>query len=168
MAEDAPVWKKKTGKGKGNAPQFDPRAERERISGVDLTTIDGIDVMTAQSILAELGTDMREWKTEAHFVSWMGLPPNREITGGKSSASTLIRSESYLGAKYRSLRARLGAPKAVKAMARHPACLVYRMLTYGQAWVGRGTQAFERKNAERQLAMLQGKAAGLGRKLVAA
>ena len=84
------------------------------------------------------------------------------------AASTLIRSESYLGAKYRSLRARLGAPKAIKAMARHLACLVYRMLTHGQAWVDRGTQAFERKNAERQLAMLQRKAAALGWKLVAA
>jgi len=186
MAEDAPVWKKKTGKGKGNAPQFDLRAELERICGVDLTTIDGIDVMTAQTILAELGTDMSGWKTEAHFVSWMGLTPNREITGGKvirqpprrvnnwagralrMAASTLIRSESYLGAKYRSLRARLGAPKAIKAMARHLACLVYRMLTHGQAWVDRGTQAFERKNAERQLAMLQRKAAALGWKLVAA
>lgn len=50
------------------------------------------------------------------------------------AAQTLIRSDSYLGARFRYLRARLGdikVIKAVKAMARVLACLFYRLLTLG-------------------------------------
>jgi transposase len=50
---------------------------------VDLTSIDGIDVMTAQTIVAELGTDFSRWKEEAHLTSWVGLVPCRDISGGK-------------------------------------------------------------------------------------
>jgi len=77
-----------------------------------------------------------------------------------------LRSDSYLGAKYRSLRTRLGAPKAIKAMARHLACLIYRMLKYGQAYVDQGTQSFQQKRAHRELSSLQRKAAVLGYQLV--
>src|SRR5215467_12883063 len=38
----------------GNAPGFDLRRELYRISGTDLTRIDGINVMTAQTIIAEV------------------------------------------------------------------------------------------------------------------
>jgi transposase len=117
----------------GNAPKFNLQAELVRICGVDLTSVDGIDIMTAQMIVAELGTDFSRWKNESHFTSWLGLTPSRDISGGKvvkqesrkvknrvavalrMAASSLIRSESYLGARYRSLRTRLGAPKAIKA-----------------------------------------------------
>jgi len=52
-------------------------------------------------------------------------------------------------------------------MARYLACLVYRMLTRGQAWVDHGIQQFERKNTEREKAALQRKAAAMGMQLVA-
>jgi succinylglutamate desuccinylase len=84
----------------------------------------------------------------------------------RMAASSLIRSQSYLGARYRCLRTRLGAPKAIKAMARYLACLVYRMFTHGQAWVDRGTQAFESKRTQRELLSLQRKAAALGYQVV--
>jgi transposase len=82
---------------------------------VDLTSIDGIDVITAQTILSEIGTDMSGFKTEDHFASWLGLTPNKDITGGKiigsgkrkvqnrvamalrMAATTLLRSQTYLG-----------------------------------------------------------------------
>jgi transposase len=82
------------------------------------------------------------------------------------AASSLIRSQSYLGARYRSLRTRLGAPNAIKAMARYLACLVYRMFTNGQAWVDRGAQEFEHKRSERDLLFLKRKASALGFQLV--
>jgi transposase len=181
----APVkQKRKRPRPDGNMPQFNLHAELERICGMDLTSIDGIDVMTAQTIVAELGTDFTHWKSEAHFTSWLGLTPSREVSGGKvvkqesrkvknrvaaalrMSASSLIRSESYLGARYRSLRARLGAPKAIKAMARYLACLVYRMFTNGRSWVDQGAQEFERKRSERDLLFLKRKASALGYQLV--
>ena len=66
-----------------NAPQFDLRSELQRISGVDLTRIDGIDVMVAQTVISEVGLDMSRWKTEAHFASWLGLCPDNRISGDK-------------------------------------------------------------------------------------
>jgi transposase len=73
------------------------------------------------------------------------------------AAQSLVRSQSYLGARYRYLRARLGGLKAVKAMARYLACLYYRLLTQGQIWVDRGIQEFNRRSQQRELAALEHK-----------
>ena len=67
----------------GNKPQFDLRTGLFRMSGTDLTRIDGIDVMTATTILSEAGWDMSKWKTEDHFVSWLRLCPDNRISGSK-------------------------------------------------------------------------------------
>ena len=105
------------------------------MTGVNLTRIDGVYSMTIQTVISEAGLDMSKWETEHHFVSWIGLAPRNEISGGKvlkkktrkvksrlatalrMAASTLLKSDSYLGAQYRRLRGRLGAPKAITAMA---------------------------------------------------
>jgi transposase len=181
------VGKKKSRSKHKNVPRFDLQIELTRICGVDLTSIDGIDVMTAQTILAELGTDFLRWEDEAHFAAWLGLTPSRDISGGKVlrqgtlkkvnnrvatalriAANTLQFSDSYLGARFRSLRTRRGAPKAIKAMARYLACLIYRMFLHGQAWVDRGAREFENKRAQRQFLALQKQAAAQGFKLVSA
>ena len=119
----------------GNAPCFDLRSELYRISGVDLTRIDSISVLVAQTVISEVGLDMSRWNTEAHFASWLGLCPDNRISGDKVlskgtrhvvnraatalriAATTLLRSRTYLGAQYRRLRTKLGAPKAITAMA---------------------------------------------------
>jgi transposase len=133
-------------KNKGNKPRFDLRAELFRMTGADLTRIDGIDVMTATTILSEAGWDMSKWQTEHHFVSWLRLCPDNKISGDKiigkgrlptnnrvslalkMAASTLRLSDTYLGAQFRRLRTKLGAPVAIKAMAAKLARLVYRTL----------------------------------------
>jgi hypothetical protein len=43
---------------------------------------------------------------------------NRAATAFRNATTTLVRSQSYLGAQYRGLRTRLGASKAITAMAR--------------------------------------------------
>jgi transposase len=170
-----------------NQPVFDLRAELQRTMGVDLTTVDGIDVMTTQVLLSELGPDLSaSFPTEDHFASWLELVPRRDISGGKvirqksrhsknrvanalrMAAQSLSRSQSYLGARYRHLRGRLGGQKAVKAMARYLACLVYRLLTKGQAYVDRGVAYFEGKRIEREMARLKRKAAQFGMQVVPA
>jgi transposase len=50
--------KRKRSKPAKNAPQFELRSELQRITGVDLTRIDGIDVMVAQTLVSEIGLDM--------------------------------------------------------------------------------------------------------------
>jgi len=169
-----------------NQPCFDLATELERVMGVDLTRIDGIDVMTAQVIYSEIGSDFSAFRDENHLASWLMLAPKRDISGGKVirnvrafgrnrvanalrlAAASLSRSDSYLGARYRRLRSRLDGPVAVKAMARHLACLVYRMVTRGQAYVDHGAAHYEAKRQDRELRALERKAANLGLKLVPA
>ena len=68
----------------GNVPEnFDLRTELYRVAGVDLTKVDGINVLTAQTILAEVGCNVKAWETEDRFVSWLNLAPNNRISGGK-------------------------------------------------------------------------------------
>jgi hypothetical protein len=57
--------------------------------------------------------------------------------------------------------------KAVKAMARYLACLVYRLVTKGQDYVDRGAAYFENKRSQRELISLNRKAAELGMRLIA-
>jgi len=67
--------KERLKKKKGNKPHFDLRSGLFRMTGSDLTQIDGIDVLTAMTILSETGWDMSKRKTEHHFVSWLRLCP---------------------------------------------------------------------------------------------
>jgi transposase len=83
------------------------------------------------------------------------------------AATSLLHSDSQLGARYRHLRGRLPThAEAVKAMARYLAVLVYRLLTKGEAWMDRGAAQFEQKHAERELASLNSKARVKGFKLI--
>jgi transposase len=167
-----------------NAPQFDLRSELYRITGIDWAQINGIDVLTAQTVIAEAGADLKAFPSEKQFASWLGLCPTNETSGGKvlnrrtrkvvnraatalrNAASTLLRSESYLGAQYRRLRTRLGAPKAVTAMARRLACLFYRLIKHGQQYVDKGTEYYEARYREQQIRALTKRAQKLGLQVV--
>jgi len=169
----------------GNIPAgFDLRAELYRATGVDLTAIDGINVLTAQTLIAEVGYDMSRFATEAHFVSYLDLSPRNKISGGKVvgrekrktknraglalrlAAGTLLESDTYLGAQYRRLRTKLGAPKARKAMANKLARIAYRMLKYGEKYVEKGKELYEQKYRQLQIRMLTKRATELGLQLV--
>ena len=76
------------------------------------------------------------------------------------------RSQSYLGAQYRRLRGKLGAPKAITAMAHQLARLVYRMLTWGHEYVDKGLQYYEERHRQQQVELLKKRAAKLNLQLV--
>src|SRR5499427_1818440 len=162
------------------------RTQLHQVCGVDLTRIPGIKEQSAQIIISEVGLDMGPWNTEKQFSSFLGLCPNNLITGGKIlrratrkvynraadtlrlCAQTLTHSKSALGAKYRRLRARLGAPKAIVAMAHHLARLVYRMLRYGENYVEKGIEHYEQKFRLQRIKWLKKEAKSLNLQLVAA
>jgi transposase len=56
-----------------NKPKFDLRTRLYQMCGVDFTRIDGIDVCSAMTVLAEVGTDMSKFPTAKHFAAWLGL-----------------------------------------------------------------------------------------------
>jgi transposase len=152
---------------------FDLGSELKRILGVDLTQIDGVGPVAAQVILSEVGTDMSRWPTEKNFSSWLGLCPDHRISGGKVlgratrpvvsrarnalrlCAYTLAHSKSWLGAKYRRLKAKLGAPKAIVAMAHHLARLIYRMIKNGADYVDKGMAAYEARYRAQRITWLK-------------
>jgi hypothetical protein len=69
--------------GMSQQEQLDLREELYRISGVDLTRIDGISLQTAQKVFFEVGTEVSAWPDEKKFSCWLGLSPNHRISGGK-------------------------------------------------------------------------------------
>jgi transposase len=183
-----PVEKRKERrkKKKGNKPQFELRAALFRMAGTDLTLIDSVDVMTAMTILSEVGWDMSKWKTEDHFVSWLRLCPDNRISGDKiigkgrlptnnrvtialkMAASTLRISQTYLGAQFRRLRTKLGSPVAIKAMAAKLARLIYRMLRFGMQYVDQGAEFYEAQHRKLQISHLKRKASQLGFQIIEA
>ena len=94
----APNGKKRNQK---NAPRFDVQSQLYRMTGVDLTRIDGIDGFTTLKVISELGTDMTKWPSAKHFASWLGLSPNNRITGGKVISSRTKPSASRAAAALR-------------------------------------------------------------------
>ena len=165
-------------------PAFDVQSQLYRMTGVDLTRIDGVDGFTALKVVSESGTDMTKWESAKHFASWLGLSPNNRITGGKVmssktkpsanraaaalrlAANALHRSDSALGAFLRRKKAHLGAPKAITATAHKLARIIYSMLRYGQQYVDAGAEYYERQYQQRALRAAKRRAAQLGYQLV--
>lgn len=135
-----------------NEFRFDMRAEMYRILGVDLTAVPGLNALTVHTLFAEVGRDLSRFPDQEAFSSWSGLCPNNRTSAGKRlssrtrrtqsrlnhalrvAARTLHHSQSYLGTYYRSMRARLGAPKAITAVAHKLARILFHLLRTGEAY----------------------------------
>ena len=78
------------------------------------------------------------------------------------AASTLRKSDTYLGAQFRRLRTKLGPPCAIKAMAAKLARLVYLMLRYGMKYADEGAAFYRHQYRQVQIKELKRKAASLG------
>lgn len=182
-ANERPIQKKRK-KSSSNALRFDASINLYEICGVDLTAIDGMDEHGLLKIIAETGIDMSKWTTENRFSSWLGLSPNNKISGGKILSSSSIKtknrakqafkmaafslsnSKSGLGAFYRRLRARIGAPKAINATARKLAVIFYKMLKNKTEYRKESEEEYNEKNKIRMLKQLKYKAKLLGLELV--
>jgi len=161
------------------------RVELWRLTGQDMTTIDGICVGTALTVATEVGSDLSVFPNENHFVSWLRLAPYAPKSGGRllrgkkaakgstyvagafrMAATTLQHSKTALGAAFRRIARRKGLGVAIFAMARKLAILVYRLLRYGQAYVDQGVQAYEERFQRRRLLSVQTAANEMGYELV--
>jgi len=167
-------------------PCFELGSHLHRIFGVDLTQVPGINVLTTQTLLAEIGPDLSCFASAPAFTSWLGLCPDNRVSGGKvlsvktrkvknraatalrMAAQSLHRSQSYLGHFYRRMRAKLGAPKAITATAHKLARIIYHMLTMGQAYDETICAQNEVQNRQRLEARLRKQARQLGFEVVVA
>jgi transposase len=165
-------------------PNYDLRTCLYQMVGIDLTEVDGLDVVLIQQILAEIGTDMRKWPSDKHFTSWLRLAPNNQISGGKvlrsntkptksranqafrMAAQAVRHCDCALGAFYRRIKARQGAPKAVTATARKIATIVYHMIKDRRPYQDPGASHYEEQYKQRVIHNLRRKAKKLGLQLV--
>lgn len=167
-----------------NSPTFDLRLHLFQLTGVDLTQIDGINALTAQTVLAEIGRDMSKWPTVKHFTSWLTLCPYQDISGGKvlnsrtkpsnnraasalrMAAQALTHSHSPWGDYYRRMRSRHGPAKAITAAAHKLARIIYHILKYRQPFDPDRLQRNQHQLQQRRLKRLKRQAAQLGMNLV--
>jgi transposase len=172
-------------KAKASEPSLDLQTHLHRIFGVDLTQVPGINVLTAQTLLAEIGPDFSHFPSGPEFASWLGLCSDNRISGRKilsvrtrkvknraatalrMAALSLHRSQSFLGHFYRRMRAKLGAPKAITATAHKLARILYHIVTTGHAYDETICAQNEVQNCQRMEARLRKQARDLGLQLVA-
>ena len=91
---------------------------------------------------------------------------SRVATALRLAARSLHRAQNYFGDLYRRWKARLGAPKAVTAMAHKLARVLWHLLKYKQAFDWNVFAKEEQKMKRQKLARLQNLAAALNYQLV--
>jgi len=186
IGEVIPLSPRKRNSHSKNKPQNPEniRKHLKRISGVDLSVVDGFGVSLAQTVIMECGTDMSKFPSEKHFCSWLGLAPKHEISGGKvlknktlktknragqafrMAAQSVKQADCVFGVMYRRLKARLGPAQATVATAHAIARVVYRMLKYQVEYEMISVEEYEKKYRDQQLKYVKKKAAKLGFQLV--
>jgi transposase len=168
----------------GQAWQFDLRTELYRVLGVDLTTVPALEVATIHTVFTEVGRDLSAFPTHKHFSSWLGVCPDNRVSGGKvlsvrtrkvksraaaalrMAAQSLHHSTSALGAYYRRMRTKLGAPKAITAAAHKLARIIYHLLKTRQPYDESRFAQHEQRYQHNRTRRLQQQAAALGFTLV--
>jgi transposase len=171
---------KRKRKPRANEPKIDLAGLLERICGIDLTKVVGLNVLNVLLIVSEIGVDMSNWRSAKAFCSWLGLCPGNKISGGKVldsrtrqvvnrvadalrlAAQSAGRTETCLGIFYRRKQAHLGAPKATTATARKLACLIYYLLKYKQPYQEPDPAVYQLRLKKSALTKLQRQAIALG------
>jgi transposase len=160
------------------------RTQLRRLAGVDLVAVPGLSSSLAQTILAEVGTTLRQFPSAKHFCSWLGLAPHNDISGGqvlrsrtlkthnragqafRQAAATLTRAKCHFGAFYRRKKAQLGPAQAMVATAHKIARTVFHMLKFKMEYGAMTAEEYDRLFEAQELQRLERKAARLGLGLV--
>lgn len=182
LPEDRKPEQRRRRKKSGN-PDLNMRTEAYKLFGVDLTQVPGL-MMLVFMLCSEVGRNMSRWPTAAHFVSWLGLCPDNDISGGKvlwrgtrrtkNRAGTMFRLAAHslhhnptpLGNYLRRMKAKLGPAAATTATAHNIAIIFYTMVKHQvefdmSLWEKRDTMREQRLEAR-----LHKQAAQRGYKLV--
>ena len=175
--------RKKRVAGQPAASPFDLRTEVYKLFGVDVTQIPGLEFL-ALRLFSEVGRNMSRWATAAHFVSWLALCPDNDISGGRvlwrgtrrvqnraaqlfrMAAYSLDRSATPLGDYLRRMKAKLGPQAAHTATAHKIAVIFYTMVKTQVEYNHTIWEKRDEQRRERHTASLQRQAARLGFKLV--
>jgi transposase len=133
-----------------------------------LMTIPGMKLITAWSIVAEMGVDMSAFPDAAHAASWAGLAPGNNQSGGKrrsgrttkgnrwlrralvqSAWAVSHKSNCFLTAQFYRRAARQGEKKAIVATAHQLLVIAFYILRDGTVYRERGGNYYDQLNPER-------------------
>jgi transposase len=145
---------------KGQMQKYDDEIMR-------LDEITGIGQTSAETIIAEIGTDMSRFPTAAHLCSWAGLSPGnnesakkrkggKTTKGNKTLKSTLIQcaqsavknQDSFFHAQYQRLVVRRGANRAKVAVAHSMLIAIYHMLKNKVPFCDLGSDYYSKFNVQ--------------------
>jgi len=132
-----------------------------------LQEIPGVGPLSAQTIVAEVGIDMRHWPNAKAFAAWAKLCPGNNQSAGKRRSSSIghgnqslrgalveaaqsaVRvKDSYFAALFHRLKARRGGKRALIAVAHAILVVVYHMLRDGTVYRDMGSDYFDRLDRE--------------------
>lgn len=148
-------------------------------TGVELvSTVPGVNTLSAEAIISETGIDMSRFPSAGHLLSWGGMCPRNDQSAGKRRSTRLRKGDpwlkttliqcawaaknkkgSYLQAQYYRLRSRRGPQKAICAVAASILTAVYHILKNGTPYQDLGPEHFTRRSqpaqAQRHVRRLQ-------------
>jgi transposase len=146
-----------------------------------LTTIPGVSVVVARTIVAEIGLDMTRFATPGHLISWVGLCPRMDESAGKRRSTRLRhgapwlktalvqaawaasrKRDGYPRAQFARLRARRGPKKAVVAVAASLLTAAYFILRDGTEYRDLGGRYFDERDKARVVRRLTRRIEALG------
>jgi transposase len=132
-----------------------------------LDAIPGVNAITIQNVIAEIGPDMDVFPDEHHLSSWTGICPGNEESAGKRLRSgtrhgnrwlrralteaawaATHAKDSYFAAQYRRLAARRGKKRALLAVAHSLLIVIYHVLKHHTEYHDLGRDYFDRLNPE--------------------
>jgi transposase len=133
-----------------------------------LRTIPGVQRRTAESVLAEIGTDMSRFPSDRHLASWAGQCPGNDRSAGKrrsgktrhgskwldtalteAAMAATRTNDVYLAAQYQRLRPRRGHGRALGAVKHSILCACWHMLQTGELYREAGGDYFTNRDPER-------------------
>jgi transposase len=156
----------------GRLQKADCRIRDLTVSHVDLIgrlcTLPGVDLITAWTLIAELGTDMTQFSDARHMASWAGLCPGNAESAGKRFSGRTRKGDRYLRrmliqnawgvahmkncaltALFFRIAARRGMKRAAMAVAHRILVLAYYIIRDGSVYQEAGGDIYDRRNPER-------------------
>jgi transposase len=84
-----------------NAPPLTVVRSIQTLTGIDMLAINGVGGICVLDIALELGFTLEQFPSAKHFTSWLGLAPNRKISGGKVLSSKTPKKQNHAATAFR-------------------------------------------------------------------
>ena len=149
-----------------------------------LDQIPGVNLRTAENVIAELGADMSPFPSVPDLVSWAGICPGKHESAGKARAAhrrkgnrwlsrALVQAawaargkkNCYLAAQFQRIARRRGKTRAAVAVAHSLLAAIYVMLRDGVDYRDLGPEHFHRLTPEKRVRDLVRQLEKLGQKV---